>query len=96
MADIEPHRCAVIARVLEGDGRASREQRRAAFDAPAAPLLDKVAQHASRVTDDDIAAAKASGLSEDQIFELVVCTAIGQAQRQLDAALAALAEAEAK
>lgn len=94
MADIERHRRAVLERVLEGDGHASREQRHAAFDAPAAPLFDKVAQHAYRVTDDDIAAAKASGLSEDQIFELVVCAALGQAQRQLDAALAALAEAE--
>jgi hypothetical protein len=42
------------------------------------------------VTDEDITAAKASGLSEDQIFEIVVCAAIGQAERQYDAALAAL------
>jgi alkylhydroperoxidase family enzyme len=56
-------------------------------------LIDKVARHAYKVTDEDIAAARASGFSEDQIFEIVVCAAIGQATRQYDAALAALAEA---
>jgi len=35
------------------------------------------------------------GLSEDQIFELVVCAAIGQATRQYQSALGALAEAVA-
>jgi hypothetical protein len=43
-----------------------------------------------RVTDEDIAAVKASGLSDDQIFEMVVCAAIGQAGRQYDQALRAL------
>jgi hypothetical protein len=32
----------------------------------------------------------ASGLSEDQIFEIVVCAAVGQATRQYDTAFAAL------
>jgi alkylhydroperoxidase family enzyme len=53
-------------------------------------LIDKVAKRAYTVTDEDIAAARASGLSEDQIFEIVVCAAVGQATRQYDAALAAL------
>jgi alkylhydroperoxidase family enzyme len=57
---------------------------------PLHTLIDKVARHAYKVTDEDIATARASGLSEDQIFELVVCAAIGQATRQHDAALAAL------
>jgi alkylhydroperoxidase family enzyme len=88
-------RRALIAGILEGEGRASRAQRRAAFDntglaEPLSTLVDKVAKHAYRVTDDDFAAARASGLSEDQIFELVVCAAIGQATRQYDTALAAL------
>jgi hypothetical protein len=42
----------------------------------------------------DIAAARASGLSEDQIFETVVCAAVGQATRQYDTALAALKATE--
>ena len=88
----------VIERAVEGKGSASSAQRRAAFgNAGVTPeavrtLIDKVAKHAYKVTDDDVAAAKAAGLSEDQIFELVVCAALGAAKRQYDSALAALAE----
>jgi len=53
-------------------------------------LIEKVALHPTRVTDDDIAAVVASGLSEDQVFELVVCAAVGQATRQYETALGAL------
>jgi alkylhydroperoxidase family enzyme len=89
---------AVVTRVLEGDGRAARAGRRAAFDnvglaEPLRTLIDKVAKQPTRVTNEDVAAVKASGLSEDQIFELVVCAAIGQATRQYETALEALAEA---
>jgi len=95
MSDIREGRRAVVARILEGDGRASHADRRAAFDnaglgEPLQSLIDKVAKSARDVTDEDIAAAKKSGLSEDQIFELVVCAAIGQATRQYETALAAL------
>jgi hypothetical protein len=95
MADITQARQAVVARILEGDGRASHRQRRAAFDnaglpEPLSTLVAKVAHHAYKVTDEDIAAARARGLSEDQIFEIVVCAAIGQAARQYEAATAAL------
>src|SRR5438045_6960767 len=88
----------VVERILEGDGRASRETRRAAFtnegvSEPARALIDKVTKHAYRVTDEDIAAAKVGGVTEDQIFELSVCAAVGQSTRQLDAALVALDEA---
>jgi len=91
---------AVVARVLEGAGRASHAQRRAAFDndnvelaEPLWTLINKVARQPTQVTDEDVAVVKASGLSEDQIFELVVCAAIGQATRQYEAALEVLAEA---
>src|SRR5258706_14585612 len=89
---------AVVIRVLEGGGRASRAERRAAFDnttltEPLNGLISKVAKHPTQITDDDIAAVKASGLSEDQIFELVVCAAVGQATRQYQNALAAVAMA---
>jgi hypothetical protein len=59
-------------------------------------LIDKVARYAYKITDQDIAGARASGLSEDQIFEIVVCAAIGQATRQYDTALAALETATEK
>ena len=95
MSDITKARRALLARILEGDGRARLAQRRAAFDnaglsEPLSTLIDKVAKHAYKVTDEDIAAAGESGLTEDQIFEIVVCAAIGQATRQYDTAVAAL------
>lgn len=98
MSEAERLRARAIERALTGPGMASADARRAAFDnsdaAPAHALLAKVARNAWKVTDDDVAAAKQAGLSEDEIFELVVCAAYGQASRQLDAALAALAEVE--
>jgi hypothetical protein len=101
MSDITRARQALVARILEGDGRASHAQRRAAFDNAGFPeplntSIDKVAKRAYTITDEDFAAAKASGLSEDQIFEIVVCAAIGQATRQYDTALAALEAVTAK
>jgi alkylhydroperoxidase family enzyme len=101
MSDIRQARTALVARILEGDGKASRIQRRAAFDnsevaSPTRTLIQKVAKDAYKVSDDDITAARESGLSEDQIFEIVVCAAIGQASRQYDTALAALEAAAVK
>jgi hypothetical protein len=91
----------VVARILEGDGKASHAQRRAAFDnaglaVPLSTLIDKLTKHAYTVTDADIAAARALGLSEDQMFEIVVAGAVGQATRQYDTALAALLVATEK
>ncbi len=101
MPDIKRARLALFARILEGSGHASATQRRAAFNdaglaGSAATLVGKVAKSSHKVTDEDITAAKASGLSEDQIFELVVCAAVGQASRQYDNALAALISASEK
>jgi len=101
MSEIRQARKALVARILEGGGKASVAQRRAAFDnaglaEPLSTLVDKVAKHAYKVTDADIAAARAAALSEDQIFEIVVCAAIGQATRQYDGALAALDAATKK
>jgi alkylhydroperoxidase family enzyme len=95
MANITNEHEALVRRILEGDGRAPHAQRRAVFDnagltGPLRTLTDKVAKHAYKVTDGDIAAARSSGLTEDQIFELVVCAAVGQATRQYETALAAL------
>jgi hypothetical protein len=95
MTDIRQARKALVARVLEGDGTASHTHRRAAFDnaglfRPASTLIEKVVHHADTVIDEDVRAVRASGSGEDQIFELVVCAAIGQAGRQYDAALVAL------
>ncbi len=99
MSDLAKHRKVVVERVLQGAGKSSPEQRAAAFaNANLEPgslraLIDKVARRAYRISDDDVAAAKAAGLSEDVLFELVVAAALGQATRQYEAAMAALAEA---
>lgn len=95
MSDIRQARKALASRVLEGDGKAPSSDRRAAFNnrglaEPLGRLVDKVARQAYKVTDQDIATVRESGLSEDQAFEIVVCAAIGEATRQYDAALAAL------
>lgn len=85
-------RDALVKRVLEGEGHTSREARRAAFDNKSdVPLVAKVAKTAWKITDEDVAAAK---LPDDEVFELAVCAAIGEATRQLDAALSALEEVE--
>ena len=101
MSDIREARNALLQRILEGAGDASSSDRQAAFvmnglREPLRPLIDKVAGRAFAVTDEDIAAAKASGLSEDQVFEIVVSAAIGQANRQYEAALEALVTATTK
>jgi hypothetical protein len=95
VSDIKQARTALIARILEGAGSASNTQRRAAFNnagvaEPFSRLNDKIANDASTISDEDIAAVQAAGLSEDQIFELAVCAAVGEANRQYEAALAAL------
>jgi hypothetical protein len=89
---------ALVDRVLNGEGRTSPEQRARAFSnadisPPLHALIGKVATSPAQVTDADFAAAKASGFSEDQLFELVICAAVGQSARLYEAGLAALAEA---
>lgn len=88
---------ALVDRVLHGAGQASAELRARAFGnadipAPLQALLGKVTSPA-HATDPDFAAAKASGFTEDQLFELVIAAAVGQSARLYDAGLAALAEA---
>jgi alkylhydroperoxidase family enzyme len=95
MSDIRQARKTLTSRILEGDGKASLSDRKAAFNLsgfaePLSTLVDKVARHAYSVTEEDFVAARESGHSEDQIFEIVVCAAIGEATRQYNTALAAL------
>jgi alkylhydroperoxidase family enzyme len=101
MSEIAQLHRELVARVLEGDGKAATELRHAAFEnarlgEPVLTLIEKVARRSYQVTDADIAAVRAAGLSEDQIFEIVVCAAVGQASRQYASALAALTSAEGK
>ena len=89
---------ALVDRVLTGAGRAAAEQRARAFSNDGLPppldaLIGKVATRPALVTEADFAAAKASGFSEDQLFELVICAAVGQSARLYETGLAALAGA---
>ncbi len=95
MANIEQARSALLQRVLEGEGKASLSDRRSAFDnrglaEPMSQLVDKVARSAPGITNEDINRVRQTGFSEDQIFEIVLCAAIGQACRQYEVAKAAL------
>lgn len=95
MSDFREAQKALVSRILEGDGKASRTLRMAAFKnsglaEPLDSLVDKVAMNANALSDGDTDSAKRSGLNEDQIFEIMVCAAIGQATRQYDAAIEAL------
>lgn len=91
-------RLAVVDRVLHGPGVTSAAARQAAFDnrdvdSRAQALVDTVARQAWKVTDAQVATTVTAGLSEDAVFELTVCAALGQATRQLSSALTALEEA---
>ncbi|OBK26879.1 hypothetical protein [Mycobacterium asiaticum] len=98
MTDITRLHSELVARVLRSDASAPPTLRRAAFDnagltEPMRTLVDKVANSSYQVTDEDVAAVRAAGFSEDQVFEIVVCAAVGQANRHYHGALDALAEA---
>lgn len=91
---------ALVHRILQGPGQAPPDQRARAFDnaglpEPLRPLLDKVATNSADVTDADFATATEASFTDDQLFELVICAAVGQSTRQYEAGLAALAEASA-
>jgi alkylhydroperoxidase family enzyme len=54
------------------------------------PYLDKVRDRAYTVTDADVEALKVAGISEDEIFEHTVATAVAEGLRRLDAGLGAI------
>lgn len=88
----------LVQRILSGEGKASLDQRVSAFNnselpAPLHGLIDKVTSHPTEITDADFATAASAGFGDDELFELVICAAVGQANRQYEAGLTALAEA---
>jgi hypothetical protein len=89
---------AIEPRILTGRGMAPPELRAKAFEnsdlpEPLATLVDKVAERSFQVTDGDLAATLVAGFTEDQLFELVICAAVGESSRLYKAGMAALAEA---
>jgi alkylhydroperoxidase family enzyme len=55
-----------------------------------APYLAKVREHAYTVTDADVERLEDAGVSEDEIFEQTVATAIAQGLHRLDVAMAVI------
>jgi len=96
----------LVDRILRGHGQTPRDWRQAAFDNSfdnsidnSGPederirsLVDKVASHPAAITDTHFAAASQAGLSDDQLWELVICAAVGQSTRQYQGALDALGD----
>lgn len=80
--------------VFEGPGESAPAVRQAAATGRHVPpdlaaLIDKIHQHAYRVTDDDLVRLRAA-YSDDALFELVVSAALGAARHRLVAGLVAL------
>jgi len=55
-----------------------------------APYLDKVRSRAYTVTDAEVAALTAAGVSEEEIFQHTVAVAVAEGLRRLDAGLGAI------
>lgn len=86
--------------LLRGSGHLDAATRQSLASAqsipePLAAYAEKVARYAYKVTDDDIAALRAAGYSEDQLFEATLSIAFGAAQTRLQAGLDALRTAAA-
>lgn len=80
-------RQAVEARAASFGGRpGSRPEVPAALTA----LVDRIALHAYEVSDEDIAALKRAGYSEQAIFEITASAALGAGLSRLECGLAAL------
>jgi hypothetical protein len=97
-SDKQAHVKAIEQRILTGTGTASAELRAKSFAnrdlaEPLATLVDKVAKRSFQVSDADLAAAIRAGFTEDQLFELVICAAVGESNRMYRTGLAALSKA---
>jgi len=96
--------------VTEGDATTPATLRRAAAEharflaglgPPGAPLppewlkyVEKIALHAYKVTDDDVAALRSAGHSEDAIFEVTVAAAVGASVARAETGLRLLHDGE--
>ena len=103
--DLPPRVQALVAALFDGRGDTEPALRRAVAERAEDASLDvaggalppaidayvnKVARHAYRVTDDDIAALRAAGHGEDAIFEITLSAALGAGLVRMERGLAAL------
>jgi hypothetical protein len=85
--------------VLAGPGETPAELRAAVASSKSVPeelraLVEKIHQHAYRVTDEEVAALQ-TRYSDDYLFEVLAAAAVGAARMRLEKALAVLDEGEA-
>ena len=85
-------RRAVFARARPSSPLSGTERGTGSEDIPPdlAGYVDKVALHAYKVTDEDLAALKRAGNSDDLLFEVTVSAALGAAVGRLERGLSAL------
>jgi alkylhydroperoxidase family enzyme len=96
----DPHATALEAlraAVLDGPAVTEAAARSAAASGgplpePMGAYVAKVREQSYRVGDEDISGLRASGLDEEQIFELTVAAALGAALHRLDVGLCAVRE----
>jgi hypothetical protein len=96
----DPHaalRTRAVESVLDGPALTSSSLRHAAAERAELPpelreLIDKIHNHAYRVTNEDITRLQAT-YSDDQLFEIIVSAALGASGHRLAAGLRALEEA---
>lgn len=87
----------VLALVLDGPGETDPPLRQAVSAGKAVPhdlraLVEKIQQHAYKVTDEDVAELQAK-YGDDRMFEIIVSAALGASRKRLFAGLDALEEA---
>lgn len=83
----------VEARAAQLSGRPAGQ--REILPPPLDTFVEKVARFAYKVTDEDFEALKRAGYSEDAIFEITVCAAVGAGAARFERALQALRESHA-
>ncbi|HXU74443.1 MAG TPA: hypothetical protein VN947_34350 [Polyangia bacterium] len=69
---------------------------RETLPAALASWVDKVARHAWKITDDDVAALRAAGFDEEAIFEVTIAAATGAGLARYQVAARAIAAAASK
>jgi hypothetical protein len=83
---------------LEGRGQSDCAQRRAAAARGELPsslvdLVAKIHDCAWKITDEDVAAARRAGWTDDQLFEVMAAASLGASLERLNAGLCVLAQA---
>jgi hypothetical protein len=92
VARLRPYVAAAIAAIVDARACTPASLRRAAYegtpdDPVIAAYVEKVRRAAYRVTDSDIDRLRAGGLDDDEVFEITVAAALGEAMRGLRAGL---------